>query len=99
MNGRTWSDPRGFGLESFKRCVCALGMAIFLICSQPILAQLGEEQRPIPADPKTKLATGPEVGQRIPYFRASDQNGNIQDFNSIRGTKGAMIVFVRSADW
>ena len=44
-------------------------------------------------------STGPSVGQKIPSFRGSDQNGRVQDFNSIRGPKGAAIYFMRSADW
>ena len=44
-------------------------------------------------------STGLAVGQKIPAFRAPDQNGRAQDFNSIRGPKGAAIYFVRSADW
>jgi len=44
-------------------------------------------------------STGPGVGQKIPSFRAADQNGRIQDFNSIRGPQGAAIYFMRSADW
>lgn len=47
----------------------------------------------------TQIASGPEVGQRIPSFAAPDQNRKIQDFNSIRGPKGALIVFFQSADW
>jgi hypothetical protein len=44
-------------------------------------------------------STGPAVGQRIPAFRASDQNGRIRDFSSIKGPKGAALYFVRSVDW
>ena len=44
-------------------------------------------------------STGLAVGEKIPPFRAPDQNGHMQDFNSIRGPKGAAIYFVRSADW
>jgi hypothetical protein len=43
--------------------------------------------------------TGPAVGQKIPVFQAKDQNGRLQDFESIRGPKGAVILFHRSADW
>lgn len=42
---------------------------------------------------------GPEVGKRIPAFEALDQNGRMQTFDSIRGPNGAVIVFIRSADW
>lgn len=42
---------------------------------------------------------GPQVGQKVPEFRLSDQNGKIQTLESIMGPKGAMLVFFRSADW
>ena len=42
---------------------------------------------------------GPQVGERIPDFSLKDQNGNTQTLRSIMGSKGAMVVFVRSADW
>jgi len=44
-------------------------------------------------------STGPAVGRRIPAFRAPDQNGRMQDFNSIKGPQGAALYFMRSADW
>ena len=50
-------------------------------------------------DQDLDIVTGPEVGERIPDFRAMDQNGDWQDFDSIKGPKGAAIVFHRSADW
>ena len=49
--------------------------------------------------PPPAITTGPEVGQKIPYFRARDQFGRWQDFNSIRGQKGVVLLFNRSADW
>lgn len=42
---------------------------------------------------------GTEVGERIPSFEALDQHGRAQSFDSIRGPNGALVVFVRSADW
>lgn len=42
---------------------------------------------------------GPQVGQRVPNFVLKDQNGNTQTLESIMGRKGAMLVFIRSADW
>jgi hypothetical protein len=44
-------------------------------------------------------ATGPSVGAIIPKFALPDQNGKIQTLDSIAGPKGAMLVFIRSADW
>jgi hypothetical protein len=54
----------------------------------------------ISATPSTAaVKTGPAVGQRIPAFSATDQNGNLQTLQTIAGPKGAMLVFYRSADW
>jgi peroxiredoxin len=43
--------------------------------------------------------TGPAIGSRIPDFEAMDQNGNRQTFASLKGPKGLMLLFSRSADW
>ncbi len=43
--------------------------------------------------------TGPAVGAPVPSFEAPDQNGRLQSLKTIAGPKGAMLVFVRSADW
>ncbi|MEX2260785.1 MAG: hypothetical protein WD696_02480 [Bryobacteraceae bacterium] len=48
---------------------------------------------------QTQLKTGPAIGQKIPDFQLRDQHGNLQTFESIRGPKGALILFYRSADW
>jgi peroxiredoxin len=45
------------------------------------------------------IKTGPDVGQAVPSFSASDQDGRAQTLQSIMGPKGAMLVFFRSADW
>jgi len=42
---------------------------------------------------------GPQVGERVPDFSLQDQNGETWTLPSIMGPKGAMLVFVRSADW
>ena len=42
---------------------------------------------------------GPQVGERVPDFSLNDQNGKVWTVPSIMGTKGAMLVFIRSADW
>ena len=45
------------------------------------------------------MLTGPALGEKIPAFRAVDQNGQAWDFDSIKGPKGALLLFYRSADW
>jgi peroxiredoxin len=39
------------------------------------------------------------VGDRVPDFSLKDQNGKDWTLQSIMGPKGAMLVFIRSADW
>jgi len=42
---------------------------------------------------------GPQVGESVPDFSLNDQNGKTRTLQSIMGPKGAMLVFIRSADW
>ena len=42
---------------------------------------------------------GPQVGARVPGFTLRDQAGTARTLQSIMGRRGAMLVFVRSADW
>jgi hypothetical protein len=70
-------------------------MAILLAALFPLL--LAAQSSPAPKIDVSKL--GPQVGQRVPDFSLQDQNGQTQTLRSIMGPKGAMLVFVRSADW
>jgi len=42
---------------------------------------------------------GPQVGERVPDFSLPDQTGRVRNLDSIMGPRGAMLVFLRSADW
>jgi hypothetical protein len=42
---------------------------------------------------------GPQVGDRVPEFALPDQNGTVRTLESILGSRGAVLVFIRSADW
>lgn len=42
---------------------------------------------------------GPQVGERVPDFNLVDQSGKTRNLRSIMGARGAMLVFIRSADW
>jgi len=44
-------------------------------------------------------ALGPQVGEIVPEFSLPDQYGEIRTRESIMGENGAMLVFIRSADW
>jgi hypothetical protein len=42
---------------------------------------------------------GPQVGQQVPDFSLEDQTGARRTLRSIMGRRGAVLVFIRSADW
>ena len=54
--------------------------------------------RPLP-DSDRNGKTGPAIGEKIPAFEATDQNGKQQSFETLRGPKGLVLLFARSADW
>ena len=71
----------------------AIVLLVGLVMPGPIRAQSLEPGR----IDVSKL--GPQVGDRVPDLSLKDQNGKTWTIQSIMGTKGAMLVFVRSADW
>ncbi len=44
-------------------------------------------------------AIGLQVGQKAPAFAATDQFGHDQSIETLKGTKGTVLLFFRSADW
>jgi len=42
---------------------------------------------------------GPKVGEQVPDFTLRDQRGAARTLQSVMGQRGAMLVFIRSADW
>ena len=53
---------------------------------------------PAPAQ-DNNTRTGPAIGRRIPRFTAPDQHGKPRSFEDLRGPKGLVLLFYRSADW
>ena len=68
-------------------------MAGAVLWTTPLTAQR------MPPDKIDVARLGPQVGERVPDFSLKDQDGAIRNLNSILGPKGAMLVFIRSADW
>ena len=57
---------------------------------------------PVHAQTRTQIDVsklGPQVGARVPGFTLADQSGRQRNLQSIMGPRGAMLVFLRSADW
>lgn len=72
-------------------------MAGMLLASGFVIGQEAR-MRPVP-DLDKNVKTGPAVGSKIPLFEVSDHVGRRQSFESLRGPKGLVLLFVRSADW
>jgi hypothetical protein len=70
-----------------------LSLLVVLGAALPSMAQQPERAR----IDVSKL--GPQVGERVPDFSLPDQSGRMRTLQSIMGPRGAMLVFVRSADW
>jgi hypothetical protein len=51
------------------------------------------------ADAEYADAWGPGVGSTAPMLSALDQDGNQQDLESLKGSKGLLFIFNRSVDW
>jgi hypothetical protein len=54
-------------------------------------------------NPSTNRAASPaigiELGQRAPGFALPDQFGHQQSNDTLKGSKGTVLLFFRSADW
>jgi len=48
---------------------------------------------------KMLTAIGLDVGQKAPAFSAHDQFGREQNLGTLKGPKGTVLLFFRSADW
>jgi hypothetical protein len=48
---------------------------------------------------KLHTSIGLEVGQKAPAFSARDQFGRQQTLETLKGPKGTVLLFFRSADW
>lgn len=79
-----------------RRAGCA---ALTLLLVSTSGAGQSPEVIPVARVALTNVAPGPGIGAHIPEFQAADQDGISQTFASVRGTKGAVIYFHRSADW
>lgn len=72
--------------------------AIASALSIALLAFAGEQAKPATND-GTVLAVGLAVGQPAPAFVLRDQFGHEQSSSTVKGPKGTVLLFFRSADW
>ena len=66
-------------------------LALVLVAAATLGAQ--------PRTPVDVSRLGPQLGEEVPDFALRDQRGAVRTLQSVMGERGAMLVFVRSADW
>ncbi len=73
-------------------------IGIAILCSVGLLTLAsGQENRP--ASDSVGQSIGLEIGQRAPAFALPDQFGHEQSNETLKGSKGTVLLFFRSADW
>lgn len=72
-------------------------MRFAITVSTLVLTLAGLAAQAPPAVDTSKI--GPQVGAVAPAFSGTDQFGKPHTLASAMGSKGAMLVFFRSADW
>ena len=78
----------------------AVALATLVGGTGPTLAEGQTRSAAPPGSVRIDVSTlGPQVGERVPDFTLSDHIGEAHSLQSIMGPNGAMLVFVRSADW
>jgi hypothetical protein len=70
-------------------CLLGFGPAVGTAARQP----------PNPVQAVDVDSVGPKVGETLPEFSLRDQTGQVHSLKSLLGSKGAILVFFRSADW
>jgi hypothetical protein len=73
-------------------------IAITMLFSIGMLALASGQEKPPAADGVTP-AIGLDIGQPAPAFALTDQFGHEQSNQTLKGPKGTVILFFRSADW
>jgi cytochrome oxidase Cu insertion factor (SCO1/SenC/PrrC family) len=73
-----------------------IGLSILFFAG---ISSLAAGQENPPRNPVAPPSIGIEVGQRAPSFALPDQFGNEQSNDTLKGSKGTVLLFFRSADW
>ena len=73
-------------------------IAIAVLFSIGVLSLASGQAKP-PAGDGVAPSIGLKIGQPAPAFALTDQFSHEQSNESLRGSKGTVILFFRSADW
>ena len=73
-----------------------IGIAVLFFVG--LLANANGRQNP-PGSEGVPPSIGLEIGQQAPAFALPDQSGHEQSNETLKGSKGTVLLFFRSADW
>jgi cytochrome oxidase Cu insertion factor (SCO1/SenC/PrrC family) len=73
-------------------------IAIAILLSFGVLALSSGQEKP-PANGGVGPLLGLDIGQSAPAFALTDQFGHEQSNQTLKGSKGTVLLFFRSADW
>ena len=73
-----------------------IGVAVLVFVA--LLAPANGQENSSTADAVAQ-SIGLEIGHRAPAFALPDQFGHEQSNETLRGSKGTVLLFFRSADW
>ena len=73
-------------------------IATSIFFSIAVLALSSGQEKPAAGD-SVAPAIGLNIGQPAPAFALTDQFGHEQSNATLKGSKGTVILFFRSADW
>lgn len=73
-----------------------IGLAVLFFAG--VSALLAVQESPV-GNPTVTPSLGLQVGQRAPMFALSDQFGQKQSNDTLKGSNGTVLLFFRSADW
>jgi peroxiredoxin len=89
-----------YRIAVYRIAVCRIAKISLLLLAATLVWAQDDRPRLRPLnDQSANHKTGPAVGSRIPDFEAIDLAGKRQTFNSLKGPRGLVLVFARSADW
>jgi cytochrome oxidase Cu insertion factor (SCO1/SenC/PrrC family) len=73
-------------------------IGVGIICFLGLLALPSGQEKPS-ANRAVPPSVGLEIGQQAPAFTLPDQFGHEQSNETLKGSKGTVLLFFRSADW
>jgi hypothetical protein len=73
--------------------------ALFVLSLAPCIRPAVAQTESTLTEHAVPVSVGLEIGQQAPAFALTDQFGHEQSNETLKGSKGTVLLFFRSADW